>query len=244
MVAVERFGQTIDWAEMPLEFLRFHAKVMTGTAHWVAWNCGFDRAIWNYSCGGFPLLEPEMIIDAAVQAAANGLPRDLSMAAKLSHSIHKVAEGRELITLFCKPPKPRRVSGTPQSHPEQWMKFKAYAAGDILAMRSVFKGTRQLPLAEWQEFWVSERINDRGVKVDLDMAAHASTIACADKFRSSEQLRRLTDGGVNTVGQVAALLGWLRDRLPPEGKKYLTTREEEFDDDGELVRPAKHSTQT
>ena len=240
-VAVDRFGPTIDFADMPLEFLQHHAKVMNGTAVWAAWNAGFDRAIWNYACVGFPELEPHMTIDVMAQATANGLPPDLSMAAKLSHSTHKVEEGKALIKMFCLPPAPRRVSGTPQTHPEEWQRFKAYAAGDILAMRSVFYGTRQLPLAEWKEYWASERINDRGIAIDVPMARAAADLAVEDKGHSGVELARLTNGAVHTVGQVEKILEWLFAVLPPEGKAMLTSRAEEFDDEGELVRPAKRS---
>ena len=240
-VAVDRFDQTIDFADLPIEFLKHHAKVVNHTAVWCAWNAGFDRAIWNYACDGFPELEPEMIIDAMAQATANGLPPDLNMAAKLSHSVHKVAEGKQLIDLFCRPQVSRRISGTPQSHPEEWQRFKDYAAGDILAMRSVYKGTRPLPLAEWKEYWASEYVNDRGIAVDTAMAAHAAELAREDKHRAGQELARLTGGQVQTVGQVGQIIAYLVSHLAPEGRKILISRAEELDEDGALVRPAKLS---
>jgi DNA polymerase len=241
-VPVDRFGPTLGWEDMPIELLRHHAKVMNGTAVWAAWNAGFDRAIWNYACEGFPELEPHMIIDVMAQAVANGLPPDLSMAAKLSHSTHKVEAGKDLISLFCRPPRKNKPSGTPQSHPAEWSTFiYEYAPTDILAMRSVFNGTRQLPLAEWKEYWAAERINDRGIAVDIEMAAHAAALAREDKVYSGVELYDLTGGAVSTVGQVAAITDWLLPRLPPEGRKILISRDEELDDDGELTRPAKMS---
>lgn len=237
-VAVDKFGKTLGWEDMPIELLRHHAKVMNGTAVWAAWNAGFDRAIWNYACGGFPELEPHMIIDVMAQATANGLPPDLSMAAKLSHSIHKVEAGKDLIKLFCTP----GGQGTPQTHPEEWHTFvDVYAPTDILAMRSVFNGTRQLTMAEWKEYWAAERVNDRGIAIDVPMARRAADLAREDKVHSGVELQKLTNGAVQTVGQVQAIVNWLIDRLPPEGRQILVSREEELDDDGELVRPAKMS---
>ena len=241
-VEVDCFGQTIDFVDLPLDFIRHQAKVQVGTGIWCAWNAGFDRAIWNYACADFPELKPEMIIDAMVQAVANGLPPDLSMAAKLSNSAHKVATGKALIDLFCRPPRKNRPAGTPQSHPEEWHEFSCvYAPGDIGAMRSVFVGTRQLPLAEWKEYWASERINDRGIAVDDLMAHHAATLAREDKVRSGDELRSITGGVVKTVGQVGAIISWLHHYLPPEGRRILLAHEEELDEDGELVRPARFS---
>jgi DNA polymerase len=244
VVALDRFGPTLDWADMPIELLRHHAKVMNGTAVWCAWNAGFDRAVWNYTCAGFPELEPHMIIDAMAQAVANGLPPDLSMAAKLSHSTHKVEEGKDLIKRFCvitPSPKARILPGTPQTHPEEWTRFKAYAAGDILAMRSVFHGTRQLPLWEWQEYWAGERVNDRGIMIDVPMARAAARIASEDRSHSGTELQKLTRGAVQTVGQVNAIMDWLLGELPPEGRNIVVSREVELDEEGEMVRPAKRS---
>ena len=106
-------------------------------------------------------------------------------------------------------------------------------------MRSVYKGTRQLPLAEWKEYWASERINDRGIAVDTTMAARAAVLATEDKYRAGQELAELTDGQVKTVGQVGQIMAYLVARLAPEGRKILTSRAEELDDDGALVRPAK-----
>ena len=236
-----RPGDPIAWEDMPLDFLKHHAKVMNGTAIWCAWNAGFDRAVWNYACHGFPELEPEMIIDAMAQAVANGLPPDLKMAAKLSNSIHKIEEGTDLISLFCRPPRKNKPTGTPQEYAAEWLRFAHYAMRDIEAMRSVFKGTRQLPLAEWREYWAGERVNDRGIAVDVEMTHHAAALAREDKVRSGAELSRLTGGAVQTVGQVAAITEYLINRLLPEGRKILVSREEELDEDGELVRPPKMS---
>ena len=41
-------------------------------------------------------------------------------------------------------------------------------------MRDIFKRTRQLPLAEWKEYWAMEAINDRGIGIDLEMVEAAA----------------------------------------------------------------------
>jgi hypothetical protein len=144
---------------------------------WAAWNAGFDRAIWNYATLGFPELLPHHIIDVMAQATASGLPADLNYAAKFSGSTHKMASGKSLIALFCVP----GAAGTPQSHPDQWQAFLSYAGGDIIAMRDIFLRTRQLPLAEWQEYWAMEAINSRGIAIDLKMVEHAARLAEQDR---------------------------------------------------------------
>ena len=234
---VKDFSNPLSWDRMPSDFRAFHDRVMAGAAKWCAWNAPFDRAAWNYGTVGFPFLEPEHIIDAMTQATVNGLPPSLKMAAKFAGATAKIEEGTDLIKLFCHP----ESTATPQSHPEEWRRFGAYALGDIVAMREIFQVTRQMPLAEWKEYWSMERVNARGVAIDLDMVKHATWLAHEDKRRSSKLLSALTDSRVSTVDQVAAMSKWLLEKLPPEGRDILLKREEELDDDGKLVRPAKFS---
>src|SRR4029077_20910907 len=125
-----------------------------GAAKWTAWNASFDRAAWNFATIDFPWLGVESVIDAMTQATISGLPPSLKLAARFSGSTAKVAEGAELIKLFCLP----ASIATPQSHPEEWRVFsQIYAPGDVTTMREIFPVTRQLPLAEWHEYWAMEK---------------------------------------------------------------------------------------
>jgi DNA polymerase len=236
-IAVRRFPATLDMVDLPTELLAHHAKVMTGGGIWAAWNASFDRAIWNYACTGFPELKPHRIIDVMAQAVASGLPPDLSAAAIASHSVKKLESGRDLIRLFCLP----ASTATPQSHPEQWAAFLDYADRDIEAMRSVFLSTRQLALAEWREYWAMEKINDRGAFIDLPMVEAAASLAAEDKVRANGELRAITGDPKMTVDMVKRMTAWLLDRLPEEGRAIVTRRAEEVDEDGAVVRPAKHA---
>ena len=234
-VAVKDFERGLGWFDLPLGLYAHHERVLAGKAIWSAWNAGFDRAVWNYSMLKSPLLEPHHIIDVMAQATASGLAPDLKAAAQQSGSVHKVAEGSKLIKLFCLP----GANATPASHPKEWGDFVRYAAGDVEALRSAFLGTRQLPLAEWREYWAMEAINQRGVGIDLDLVERAAKLAAEDRVRSRNELHALTNGRVFSVDHVSRMTAWLLERLPAEGRAILTKREEEVNEDGELVRPAK-----
>jgi DNA polymerase len=233
-------GQLLSWHLLPLDIAQFYYRAEASRDYvFAAFNAGFDRAIWNNTLRGphAPQLFHDMVIDPSVQATAAGLPPDLAGACKASGSTAKVENGSEYIKLFCMPDS----AATPQSHPWEWKLFCQYAIGDIDAMRSLFLRTRQLPIQEWQEYWAMEAINDRGIGVDVKFARKADRLARTAKTRGSLELRELTDGQVTTVGQVKNLTNWLRHRLPPEGIELLTKREEEEDEDGEIIRPAKYS---
>jgi DNA polymerase len=245
VITVPDFPDALCWADMPKEFQDHHRRVQCGEAIWVAWNAGFDRAIWNYATD-FPRLEPYHIIDAMAQAVASGLGGALALAAKQSNSSQKAEAGKNLIKLFCVPPdttrKTPRGIGTPTRNPVEWAQFCEYAGNDIVAMRSVFARTRQLPWREWRQYWASEQINERGAAIDLNMVAHAAKLAEEDKRRSRQEIPQLTNGAVWTVDQIKCITTWLLKRLPQAGIDILTKREAEIDEETGLVtRPAKHS---
>ena len=235
-VAVPDFTRPLRWADMPDNFRRHHDRVLAGTAIWVAWNAPFDRYAWNYGTEDFPELEVHHIIDAMTQATNSGMPPDLRMASRYAGRAIKDDIGKDLIKLFCIP----GAVGTPQSHPEEWRLFsRVYAPSDIEAMQSVFQVTRQLPLGEWEEHWAMERINDRGVAIDMPMVEHAAQLAQEDKRRSRTELAFLTSNAVSSVDQVAGITRWLLTKLPAEGRDILLKREQEIDEEGVTKRPAK-----
>jgi DNA polymerase bacteriophage-type len=228
--------QGLRWRDMPEDFHAHHFDVRQGNTVWAAWNAGFDKAIWNFS-SDFHVMEPEHIIDAQCQAAANGFPADLKWASRLAGGTRKDDAGRDLIILFCLPDS----TATPETHPQEWQEFLDYAGDDVRAMRDIFRRTRQLSLAEWKEYWAMERINERGAPIDLSMVRTAAALADADRIRSSHDLRQLTGGAVTTVDQVARMVEWLRHVLKDDAAalKMLTRRDAEVDDDGVETRPAK-----
>ena len=230
-----RDGSCLEFMELELEFRQFWGRVMRGEAWFVAHNAPFDRAIWNHATKYFPRLEPHHIIDTRVQAVASGLPPALDAAAKFATGQGKDAAGKDLIKLFTLPD----LVATPQTHPVEWVKFCYYAGRDVEAMRDLFKHTRQLPIAEWKEYWAAERINERGVAIDVDLVQAAADMAIHDRRISSSELTQLTEGAVTSVDQVQRLSAWLLDILPSDGRDIMIKRLEETDEDGTVTRPQK-----
>jgi DNA polymerase len=236
--AVTSFGEPLQWGYLTYEFLKFFERVERGDALLCAHNASFDRAVWNNSTRWFPRLEPHMIIDSRVQAAASGLPPALDYAAKyVGSGVLKDKAGKALIKLFTLP----KSEATPQSHPAEWQAFLRYASDDVAAMRGLFKATRQLPLAEWQEYWASEAINDRGVSIDLDLVEAAARMAVADHRLSSHELYNLTSGDVTTVNQVKRMNEWLMSLLPSDGRDILVKTLADIDEDGTVVQAEETS---
>jgi DNA polymerase len=140
----------------------------------VAHNSRFDRWVWN-KLGppiGLPETRLEQWLCSAALASANGLPGKLSGAAKAAGaSILKQPDGARLIRKFCTK---SRIS--PNEDRTAWERFVTYCESDVGAMRELWKACRPLAREEWIEFWVSERINDRGAAVDVEFAEAAAKL--------------------------------------------------------------------
>src|SRR5262249_15494399 len=155
-----------------------------------AWNASFDSAVWNYATLGFPFLVPERVIDPMIQAGVSNLPTDLDHASRYLGGAGKQKDGKALIRLFS-------VEGAdPREYPAEWERFLTYARQDVEAMRDVYRRTRPLPLAEWQQYWAFEHINRRGVALDLPYVRRAAALAAEDTKASGHRLAELTDKAV------------------------------------------------
>lgn len=171
---------------------------------------GFDRVILRHV--GQPLAI-ERIHDTMAQALAHGLPGALGTLGDIlgiEQDQKKHKRGRELINLFCKPrpvsSKIRRATRT--THPAEWAEFIEYAKADILAMRAIYQ---KLPTWNYRgaelDLWrLDQRINDRGVAVDLPLA-HAA-IRATERAQASlaTQAQDLTGGAVQAATQRDKLL--------------------------------------
>jgi len=215
-------GAILDWNNAPSDL----RDAFERGAIIAAWNASFDSNIWNYSTLGFPFLEPERVVDVMVQAGVSNLPTDLESASRALDGAGKQKDGKKLIKLFC-------VEGAdPREHPEEWQRFLAYARQDIEAMRDVYRRTRPLPLEEWREYWAFERVNRRGVAVDVPFVTHAAALAAEDAIAIGRRLRELTNGVVTSVNQAKRIATWMHDQLTDaEMREVLMVGTNDDDDD-------------
>lgn len=228
-------GRKLDWADAPDELLDALQEIEEGRKWFVAWNAGFEYNAFTRGMTGLEDFRVEWMIDSMVQAMRSHLPADLAGAAKAIGLTQKQTSGKALIKLFADEAGP----ATPQSHPEEWAQFRSYARDDVAAMRDVFFATMPLTRREWTEYWAVERINHRGVPVDVTFVKRASELSAKLTETSNADILRLTGGKVRTVNQSAALLDWIRYSLQalPEVDRILT-REVDLVEDEEGAQQA------
>jgi DNA polymerase len=182
----------------------------------VAHNASFERTLFAHA-GSVIEREAARRIErwhcTMARALAHSLPGALGrlcevLAVDTDKAKDKV--GKQLINLFCQPrPKNMKVRrATATTHPEEWKRFVGYAGLDVIAMREV---DRKLPRWNYQgrelELWrLDQRVNDRGVAVDLEFAHAAIAAATRAQASLAAQTSELTDGAVASATQRDALL--------------------------------------
>lgn len=176
-----------------------------------AHNTGFDRTVLRHVMPG--LCPPiHRWRDTLVQALSNSMPGGLgpiSDILKLGDD-SKDKEGRDLVLLFCKPrPKGAAIRrATKATHPVQWAKFIDYAGKDIVAMRAAHKKmpTWNYSGAELALWHLDQKINDRGVCIDMELA-HCAVAAVGKAQKGlAERTFQMTHGAVKAATQRDALL--------------------------------------
>jgi len=145
-----------------------------------------------------------------------GLPSTLASAgAALKLEQQKMPEGKALIKYFCVPYD--TVDGIPQFHtpadaPDKWETFKAYNKQDVEAELAIDQRLSRFPVPDfiWEQFYLDQEINDRGIRVDMELVEAALTLDAQAKTTLSAEMRRLT--GIENPNSVYQLLEWLGEQ--------------------------------
>lgn len=184
----------------------------------IAWNAPFERQI-TFEC------LPQFDIPvfrwrcAQVDAMAVGFPGKLEQAGPavgLPDSMFKQEGGRKLINKFCKPRKPTKKNPAtrllPSMAPEEWAQFKAYNLQDEVAESAIWDKLKawRLPAVEQRLWEIDQAINDRGIKVDVELARAAHEMGLMHRAALVEQAKALT--GLENPNSVQQLVTWLNEQ--------------------------------
>lgn len=160
-------------------------------------------------------LDPSSWKCSMVWAAYMGLPLSLAGAgAVLGLEEQKLTEGKELIRYFCVPCKATKVNGgrtrnLPQHDMAKWEMFKKYNQRDVEVEMSIQDKLRNFPVPDfvWEEYYLDQEINDRGIALDMDIVANAIAFDEKSKAVLSEKMKELT--GLKNPNSVQQMKEWL-----------------------------------
>ena len=181
-----------------------------------AYNANFERTCLSKHFGRY--LPPESWHCSAVQASMLALPRSLEDVGRvLGLDEQKMKEGKELIRYFCVPCKPTKANGgrtrnLPCHAPEKWELFKTYCKRDVDVEKAIRRKLHNFPIpeSEMELYRLDQRINDRGVLVDMGLVKQA--IACERLHKEVVTKRAYELTGLENPNSVAQLKGWLGDK--------------------------------
>lgn len=180
-----------------------------------AYNANFERTCLSKYFGRY--IPPESWHCSAVQAAILALPRSLEDVGRvLGLDEQKMKEGKELIRYFCVPCKPTKANGgrtrnLPCHALEKWELFKTYCKRDVDVEKSIRRKLHNFPIpeSEMELYRLDQRINDRGVLVDMELVRNAVSCERLHKEIVTKRAYELT--GLENPNSVVQLKGWLGD---------------------------------
>lgn len=151
-----------------------------------------------------------------VLASSFGFPLSLKdLGNVLGLSEKKMDEGSRLIGLFSLPgPMGRRL---PEEFPEEWELFKKYNGRDVeveIEVRKVFSSFHA-PASLWDEYHEDQRINDRGIPVDISFVKAA--LAMGEK------------AGMDLLSRLKHLTGLMNPKSPCQMKAWLSANGQKAD---------------
>ena len=163
-------------------------------------------------------LDPRGWKCSMIWSAYMGLPLSLAgVGAVLGLEEQKLKEGKDLIRYFCVPCKPTKSNGgrtrnLPVHDPEKWDLFKFYNRRDVEVEQSIQKKLHNftVPDSVWEEFWLDQEINDRGILLDLTLVKNAIALDEISKDKLSDAMKDLTE--LENPNSVAQMKQWLFDQ--------------------------------
>jgi DNA polymerase len=182
-----------------------------------AHNAAFERLIfWYVLQVNFDLTQ---FYCTAAQARANCLPGSLEDVGRaISSVMRKDHRGGQLIRLLSIP----RADGSFNNSPELMAEMIRYCEQDVRAMRAISKAMRPLSDEELADYHTNERINDRGVLLDLPLAQAAIRYASVELEEIETLVADLTAGAIKSV-RSPKMRQWVIDRVGPQALKMMET---------------------
>lgn len=228
--------------EVPEEIL--HALTDETVTKW-AWNTSFERVClstwlrkhypYDFSGCGDPddttsgYLDPASWKCTMTWAACLGLPLSLDAAGNALHlTEQKIGEGKTLVRFFSVPRKPTKnnpaARNYPADAPDRWQTFKEYNKRDVEVEMQIQQRIAKFPMPEfvWEEYHLSEQINDRGIAIDMGLVRQAILFNAISREQLTAAMRGLT--GLENPNSVQQKKQWLMENdmeMESLGKKEV-----------------------
>ena len=181
-----------------------------------AFNANFERVCLSKFLG--ERLEPQGWYCTMIWSAYLGLPLSLEKVGEvLKLDKQKMNEGKALIRYFSIPCKPTKANGMrkrnlPHHDLKKWSTFKEYNQRDVETEMAIKKKLSAFPMpqSEWENYWIDQNINDRGILIDESLVD--SAIKFDGILREENMLRAIELTGLENPNSPLQLKEWLNKK--------------------------------
>jgi len=181
-----------------------------------AFNANFERVCLSKLLG--ERLKPQGWYCTMIWSAYLGLPLSLEKVGEvLKLDKQKMNEGKALIRYFSIPCKPTKTNGMrtrnlPHHDLEKWSIFKEYNKRDVETEMAIKKKLSAFPMpqSEWENYWVDQNINDRGILIDEALVD--SAIKFDEILRDENMDRAIELTGLENPNSPLQLKEWLNKK--------------------------------
>ncbi|MDU2583599.1 MAG: DNA polymerase [Anaerococcus hydrogenalis] len=181
-----------------------------------AFNASFERVCLSRFLG--KRLKPQGWYCTMIWSAYLGLPLSLEKVGEvLKLDKQKMNEGKALIRYFSIPCKPTKTNGMrtrnlPHHDLEKWSTFKEYNQRDVETEMEIKKKLSAFPMpqSEWENYWVDQNINDRGILIDEVLVD--SAIKFDEILREENMDRAIELTGLENPNSPLQLKEWLNKK--------------------------------
>lgn len=181
-----------------------------------AFNANFERVCLSRFLG--ERLNPKGWYCTMIWSAYLGLPLSLEKVGEvLKLDKQKMNEGKALIRYFSIPCKPTKTNGMrtrnlPHHDLEKWSTFKKYNQRDVETEMAIKKKLSAFPMpqSEWENYWIDQNINDRGILIDEVLVD--SAIKFDEILRDENMDRAIGLTGLENPNSPLQLKEWLNKK--------------------------------
>lgn len=180
-----------------------------------AHNSGFEWWIWNEVCVskyGWPPLKIESLRCSAAKARAFAMPGKLALLSDvLDLSMKKDSDGDRLLKRFSMPRNPTKTDARlrirPEDDPVDGPKLYSYNERDIVSEAEASSRLPELTPEELQHWLIDQRINRRGIQIDLPAVRDCISIVGQARSKYGKKFEELVGCKYSEVQQFR---GWLK----------------------------------
>lgn len=205
---------------LPSPYGEFKRALLNKDIILVAHNAFFEQVITRFVLPRYihneeiRSLPPSRWMCTASMARAVAIPGKLeTAAAALALGVQKDMEGHRLMMKMSKPRKPTKNNPAVwHAKVSQLKRLMEYCKADVETEIALFLKVPRLSSSERELWLLDQEMNWRGFRVDRPLVHRSLKLIAKEQRDRSIEFRMLTQGEIQTVGQRAAILKWLKAR--------------------------------